>query len=334
MRDAPTDLWTRRTFVAASVSLALPQSEARSSHRQTKHRVGLLVSAGYEPMIVAFRAELARLGYDDGRNVRLHVREWESNAEDAAGPASELVRRGISLVVAGALPQALAVRSLVPAMPMVIVTCPGMVSNGFANSLARPGRNVTGMDELPPGVTARRLALLKTLAPMVSRVGLLSTTPGRGGHEIQLADAIAAARRLGVEVKAYRVNSVDELERALEAMIADGKNGLATFQGRLSLANRERIVGFAAEHRLPAVYQATLFAEAGGLMAWAPDLIDQYRTAAHYVKAILAGSRPGDLPIRYPHPYYLTINAHTAHDLGLTIPAELRTQAQRILGCA
>ena len=333
MREVRTDLWTRRKFIVGSGSLALPLNAAcaRFSLRQTNQNIGLLVSVGYEPMIAAFRTELARLGYEEGRNVRLYIREWESNAESAAAPAGELVRSGVGLIVAGALPQALAVQALVPAMPMVIVTCPGMVSNGFAKSLDRPGGNVTGMDELPPGVTARRLELLKAIAPAVTRVGLLSTTPGRGGHEIQLADAIAAAPVLGLQVKPYRATTVAELERALKAIVADGMNGLANFQGRLSLANRQQIVGFAAEHRLPAVYQATLFAEAGGLMSWAPDLVDQYRTAAQYVDAILKGAKPSDLPIRYPQQYYLTINRRAAANLGLILPARLSAKAHRII---
>ena len=282
-------------------------------------------------MVAAFRAELAKRNYQEGANVRLHIREWDSNAEEAVGPARDLIGRGVDLMVAGALPQALAVRSLAPTLPMVIVTCPGMVSNGFANGLDRPGGNVTGMDELPPGFTAKRLELLKAIAPSVSRVGLLSTTPGRGGHEIQLADAIAAAPRIGLQVKPYQVKTADGLEAALRAMLADGMDGLANFQGRLSLENRHRIVDFAAKHGLPAVYQATLFVEAGGLMAWAPDLVDQYRTAAQYVDLILKGSRPGDLPIRYPHRYYLTLNARAASNLGLAIPPKLRVQAHRII---
>ena len=237
----------------------------------------------------------------------------------------------LELIVAGALPQALEVRKANPAMPMVIATCPGMVSNGFAQSLEHPGGIVTGMDELPPGLTARRLTLLKTAAPEVSRVALLSTTPGRGGHEFQLADAQQAALALGIEVMPYRAASLAELKQALAAIVADRMDGLLNFQGGLSLANRQLIVDFAAEHHLPAMYQATMFAEAGGLMAWAPDLENQYREAARYVDKILKGARPGDLPIQHPPDYYLTINEGAARKLQLTLPAALLAQAERVL---
>lgn len=173
--------------------------------------------------------------------------------------------------------------------------------------------------------------LLKTAAPTLSRIALLSTTPGTGGHETQLADAEQAAASLGVSVTPYRVTSLRELEPALAAIVDDGMTGLVSFQGALSLANRHRIVEFAATHRLPAMYQATMFAEAGGLMAWAPDLEEQFRTAASYVDQILKGAKPGDLPIRHPPRYFLTINAGAARNLGLSLPPALIAQAHRVL---
>jgi putative ABC transport system substrate-binding protein len=214
---------------------------------------------------------------------------------------------------------------------MVIGTCPGMVSNGFAQTLEHPGGIYTGMDELPPGVTARRLSLLKTAAPAVTRVALLSTTPGRGGHEVQVADAERAASSLGVEVRPYRAATLGELKRALEGIASDSMNGMLNFQGGLSLGNRQLIVDFAAERRIPSIYQATLFAEAGGLMAWAPDLVEQYREAARFVDQILRGARPGDLPIKQPEKYYLTVNSSAARKIGLTFPQELLAQATRVL---
>jgi hypothetical protein len=129
---------------------------------------------------------------------------------------------------------------------------------------------------------------------------------------MQLADAEQAAKALGIRVKPYRAASLGELQNALAAIVDDGMDGLLKFQGGLSLSNRQLIVDFAAEHRLPAIYQATLFAEAGGLMSWAPDLENQYKMAADYVDKILKGAKPGDLPITYPPKYFLTINSTAA----------------------
>jgi putative ABC transport system substrate-binding protein len=327
--------YSRRAFVRDLISLlcAVPfvTACAHQVRRARVRRIGFIVGAGYEPLVTAFKDELHSLGYTDGADIVIETRLTRPNTSDLPRLAAELAHMDLQLIVAGALPFALEVRTANPAMPMVIATCPGMISNGFAESLEHPGRNVTGIDELPPGVTAKRLTLLRIAAPKVSSVALLSTTPGRGGHEIQLADAEQAARVLGIRVKPYRAASLGELQNVLAAIVDDGMDGLLNFQGGLSLSNRQLIVDFAAEHRLPAIYQATLFAEAGGLMSWAPDLENQYRMAARYVDKILKGANPGDLPITYPPKYYLTIHAGAARRLGLTLPPALLAQADRVL---
>lgn len=328
---------TRRSFVqhsggaACSLLLLLPASGLHAARPARIRRIGFLIGAGFDPQIAAFKSELRRLGYVEGENIVVETRLSRPNSADLPVQAAELAAMDLELIVAAALPSALAVRAVSSAMPMVIGTCPGMVSNGFAQSLEHPGGNVTGMDELPPGLTGKRLTLLKTAAPGVSRVALLSTTPGRGGHERQLADAYTIAATLGISVKPYRATSLSELQSALAAIATDGMDGLASFQGALSLNNRKLIVDFAAEHRLPAVYQATLFAEAGGLMAWAPDLVQQFRIAARYVDQILRGANPGDLPIRHPARYYLTINAGAAKAMNLVLPQALLNEADRLV---
>lgn len=322
----------RRAFVRRVSQLcgAAPLAAlGAQAHSARVHRIGFLT--GNEPSLVsAFHGELRRLGHIDGQNVVIESRLPEPNLP-MSELAAELAKMDLALVVAGALPHALEIRRHNPAMPMVIATCPGMISNGFAKSLEHPGGNVTGMDELPAGITAKRLTLLKRAVPSVSRVALLSTTPGKGGHEIQLVEAERTAPTLGITVKPYRVSSLSELQSALTAIVADGMNGLANFQGGRSIANRQMIVDFAASRRLPAVYQATLFAEAGGLMAWAPDLVEQFRIAAGYVDRILNGANPGDLPIRHPDRYFWTVNQTAAKGLGLTLSPSVLAQADRVI---
>lgn len=324
---------SRRSFVASVGPLCgalLLTSCAQQVRARRVARIGFL-SGPVPTLFKAFEEELSRLGYSEGKNIVIERRISLPNTSDTADYAAELARMDLDLVLAAALPQALEIRKVNPAMPMVIGTCPGMVSNGFARSLERPGGIYTGMDELPPGVTAKRLQLLKTAAPEVSRVALLSTTPGRGGHEAQLADAEKVAASLRLSVKPYRATSLQEIEAALAAIVADGMNGLMNFQGGLSLANRQVIVDFAAKNRLPAIYQALFFVEAGGLMAWAPDQEEQYREAARYVDKILRGAKPGDLPIHFPSKYFLSINQSAAQGLGLALPPSLVAQADRLL---
>ena len=140
----------------------------RQIRRARVRRIGFIVGAGYDPLVAAFKDELRTLGYLDGADIIIETRLTRPNTSDLPIMAAELAHMDLELIVAGALPFALEVRTAHPAQPMVIATCPGMISNGFAQSLEHPGRHVTGIDELPPGVTAKRLTLLKTAAPKVS----------------------------------------------------------------------------------------------------------------------------------------------------------------------
>lgn len=324
---------SRRAFVThlAALGGALAAT-SRTPHAQLRRvrRIGAVIGDDPEGGFAAFKARLRELGHIEGDNLLIEMRET-LRSTPGANPAAELVRMDLDLVVIHSLASALAARAANPAMPLVVVTTPGFVTNGFAKTIEHPGGNITGIDELPPTVTATRLELLKTAAPSVSRVALLSTTPGTGAHEIQLADAQAAAVRLGVTVEPFRATTVAELDNALATIAAKGMNGLLNFQGGLSYVNRQRIVDFAAKHRIPAIYQATVFPAAGGLMAWAPDLVDQFRIAAGYVDQILRGAKVGDLPIRYPSRYFLTLNKTAAANLGLQFPPALLAKADRIL---
>jgi len=325
--------YSRRWFVSrlGLIGCALPLTVSGQRARPNRLRHIGFLGGGAPTLVEAFEQEMRRLRYVEGENILIEKHILRSNSPDLAAQAAELAHMNLDLIVAGWLGAALEVRKNNPAMPMVIATCPGMVSNGFAKSLKRPGGIYTGIDELPPGVTAKRLRLLQTAAPMVSRVGLLSTTPGRGGYEAQLADADQAAKSLRLTVKPYRATTLSELEAALASIVSDRMDGLLNFQGGLSLANRELIVDFAAKNRLPAIYQSAFFTEAGGLMAWAPDQEGQYREAARYVDKILKGASPGDLPVRYPGRYYLTINKSAARGLGLVLPPALLAKADQVL---
>ena len=320
--------YTRRAFVGeltfiASAATLLAGGMNVDAATRVPH-IGFLVGSEFYTLTNAFLDELHAKGFVDGQNVSVEK-------GDTGEMARSLARMDLDFIVAGALTYAIEVRNANPNMPMVIATCPGMVSNGFARSLEHPGGIYTGMDELPPGVTAKRLTLLKTAVPAAKRIALLSTTPGVGGYEAQVEDAERAAKQLGVTVKPYRAATPNELDRALAGIAGDRMEGMLNFQGGLSLAKRQAIVDFANKHRLPAVYQATMFAEAGGLMAWAPDLVEQYREAARLAALILQGAKPGDLAVKRPAKYYLTINAGAAKDIDLALPRALLAEATRVI---
>jgi putative ABC transport system substrate-binding protein len=301
---------------------------AHSAEKGRVARIGFMAGTGFPELDAAFTDELKKQGLVEGRDLIVERRFSRPNTDDNQAMGRELANSEVEFIVVSALPAALVVRAANPRMPMVIGTCPGMVANGFAQTMERPGGIYTGIDELPPGITAKRMALLKQAAPAISRIALLSTTPGTVAHDIQLADARSAAKELGVEAQPYRATSLAEIRSALDAIRADGMNALQNFQGGLSLANRQLIVDFAAMHRIPAIYQARLFVSAGGLMAWAPDQSEQMRIAARMTARILAGTRPGDVPVVYPPKYSLLLNAGAARDLGVNLPAGLLDQAE------
>jgi putative ABC transport system substrate-binding protein len=322
----------RRAVVKSMLAtIALGSMAASRAAGKRPHRIGFLSGAGYPELDLAFTDELAKAGLVEGQDVVV-VRRIAADVAEAENMARELATSDLELVVPTALPAALRVRAANPGMPMVIGTCPGFVANGFAASMAKPGGIYTGIDELPPGVTERRMRLLKRAAPGIRRLALLSTAPGSAAHEIQLADARRAAQTLGLEVQAFRAKTREEIVAALDAIRTARMDGLQNFQGGLSLANRELIVQFAAAHRLPAIYQARLFVSAGGLMAWAPDQADQLRIAARMVAKILRGTPPGDIPVVHPASYSLLLNVDAARAVGITFDAELLREAESIVG--
>lgn len=328
-------LTTRRKFIRAVSLLTVAPSILYGngfSRGKPIPRIGYLSGAGLPQFEAAFIEELGKLGFKNGENVHIEKRSARPNTNDLDGMAAKLARMELVLIVVGSLPIALEVRKNNPKMPMVLGTCPGMVSNGFAKSVEHPGGIYTGIDELPKGVVDKRLRLLKAAAPAASRIALLSTTPGTGGHEWQLAEAETTAKTLGVAVKPYRATSLPELEKALEALVKDGMSGLLCFQGALSLINRKLLADVTAQNRIPAIYQQALFVESGGLMSWAPDLTGQFREAAHFVNKILRGAKPGDLPVKYPDTYYLTLNKTAATNLGLTFSKDLLAAASKVIG--
>ncbi|HEX6223250.1 MAG TPA: ABC transporter substrate-binding protein [Chryseolinea sp.] len=301
------------------------------SIKQTIPRIGFLSGAGPLRLEKVFTDELEKLGFQEGKNVQIEMRLARPNTTDLAAMAAELAGMDLVVIVAASLPVALEIRKNNPKMPMVLATCPGMVSNGFAKSLEHPGGIYTGMDELPKGVVAKRLQLLKAAVPTAKRIALLSATPGIGGHEVQLAEAEKTAPTLQIEVTPYRVKTLEELKKALAELTNDGVDGMVVFQGALTLANRKMVVDFAAQNRLPVIYQQSVFVEVGGLMAWAPDLEQQFREAAHFVEKILKGAKPGDLPVKHPDKYYLTLNKTAASQIGVKFSKELIAEATKVI---
>ena len=215
-------------------------------------------------------------------------------------------------------------------IPIVFVNVPDPVGAGFVDSLSRPGGLTTGFTNFEYGISGKWLELLKEIAPGVTRVGIIRD-PGITAGIGQWGAIQSVAPSLGVELSPVNVGDAVDIERAVAAFAGAYKGGLVVTASALAIVHRELIVALADRHRLPTVYFLRAFANAGGLISYGPDVIDQYRRAAGYVDRILKGEKPSDLPVQVPTKYELVINLKTAKALGLEIPATLLARADEVI---
>jgi putative ABC transport system substrate-binding protein len=233
------------------------------------------------------------------------------------------------LVAAGAGPPLLAAKQATSTIPIVMTASTDPIAERLVASLARPGGNVTGLSSMTPELSSKRLELLKEVVPRVARVAVIWNPDA--GRQLELQATRAAARTLGVTLKLMEVRNADDLARSFAALEKERPDALTMFFDPLSTGYRELVADFAKKHRLPTVFGAREFAEAGGLMSYAPNIAESFRRAATYVDKILRGAKPGDLPIEQPTKFELVINMKTAKALGLTIPQSILVRADQVI---
>jgi putative ABC transport system substrate-binding protein len=322
---------TRRTFglliILALILLAAPLT-GTAQPRSKVPRIGILTPAAEAstPSLEAFRQGLRDLGYVEGQTIVLEYRFAAGQNERLPVLAAELVHLQVDLMVTSSGAGAQAARDATETIP--IVTATG--GDHVVASLARPGGNITGLTLITPELGGKRLNLLKEALPHVSRIAVLQnaanpTTPAA------LREIEAAARVLGLQLQSLAVRHPDELDRVFAVMTREGAEALLVPGDAVFWYHRTRVVALAAQHRLPAVFDAREFAEAGGLMTYGPSVLDSFRRAATYVDKILKGTKPSDLPVEQPIKFELVINLKTAQALSLTIPPSLLFQADEVL---
>jgi putative tryptophan/tyrosine transport system substrate-binding protein len=296
-------------------------------------RIGLLSilsSAVGQAKAESFRQGLREAGYIEGQNILIESRWADGHRERFAELAADLVRMQVAVIGADSTPAALAAQQATHTIPIVMITSGDPVAVGLVASLARPGGNVTGLTFQAPQLSGKRLELLKEAASQTTRVAVLwnATNPAAAGF---LGETEAAAHALGLQVHTVAVRSPADLDRAFEAIASAQPSALITLADGMLLDNRRRIVAFAAQRRLPALFPDRDFAEAGGLMTYGPNLAANFRRAAYYVDRILKGAQPADLPVEQPMKLELIINLKTAEALGLTLPPTLLFQADEVI---
>ena len=293
-------------------------------------RIGILTPGGKNmPRLEVFKHRLGELGWVEGRNIAFEYRWADGNDDRLPTLAAELVHINVDIIVATTPRAANAARKLTKTIPMVVTGIPGPGPYGLVESLGQPGGNVTGLSFMRPELGGKRLELLKEVIPGLSRVAVLSNVSNIGARQIKEIEPVAQSLRLQLQI--LNVKKTEEIENAFSLM-ARGKAGAITVltQGMLVL-NRKKIVELAAKSRLPAIYSAREYVEAGGLMCYGPDNTDLYRQAAIYVDKILKGIKPSDLPVEQPTKFELVINLKTAKTLGLKIPSKVLMWADQVI---
>jgi putative tryptophan/tyrosine transport system substrate-binding protein len=298
-------------------------------------RIGVLQPAAaddpvFQARIAAFHQELALLGWNIGRNVRIDTRWATTNAAEIRRHAAELVALAPDVILCAGDSTVPPLLQATRTVPIVFPVANDPVAAGYVESLARPGGNATGFMVSESSIGAKWLELLKEIAPNLTRVAVLrdATNPSQTA---QFGAMQAVAPSLRVEVIPVNVRDASEIERAVAAFARSANGGLIPASGGLALSHRDLIVTLAARHKLPAVYWERSFVTFGGLISYGPDLIDQYRRAAGYVDRILKGEKPADLPVQAPVKYELLVNLKTAKALGLDVPMTVLARADEMI---
>jgi putative ABC transport system substrate-binding protein len=331
-------LLSRRQFLHANLALAGASllfgcgGTVPRLRQETKvPRLGYLALGGRGPGREAFLQGLRELGYVEGQTVHVEWRSAEGRAERVPELASELVQLGVNLIVTGGDQQTRAARAATGTIPIVMAVSGDPVGAGHVDSLARPGGNVTGLTILSPELSPKRLGLLKELVPNLSRVAVLWNAADQV-KSLDFKETQATAGFLGIQVQSLEVRTADDLERAFEDAGRLRPQGLITLADPLLNNHAARIVDFAAQRQLPAMYETReWYLDAGGLMAYGPSLGDLFRRAATYVDRILKGAKPADLPVERPTKFDFVINLKTAQALGLIIPPSVLAQATEVI---
>ena len=285
----------------------------------------------------AFRQELSKLGWIEGKNITIEYRFGEQKSERIPELAAELVRLKVDLIVVTAGPPALAAKGATTTIPIVMANAGDPVGEGLVASLARPGGNVTGFSSMSFELATKRLEILKDTVPKLARVGLLRLAgDGRGGvsisTDLQLKEVRAAA--LALKLKLEEITTQPDpkgLESAFQTAKQKQVGAIMTISTRRFFAEKKRIVELAGKNRLPAIYFQKEFVDEGGLMSYGADFDDLFRKAAHYVDKILKGAKPADLPVQQATKFEFVINLKAAKQIGLTIPPDVLARATKVI---
>jgi putative ABC transport system substrate-binding protein len=327
----------RREFIALLGGAAAAAWPLAARAQQGVKHIGFLSGpAKTDPegqeRIGAFRQGLEKLGWTNGRNLRIEYR-WlgGANPSRASAYASEIVRTAPDLIMVNGTPALEAIQRATKTIPIVFAQVSDPVGGGFVASVSRPGGNITGFTDYEYAFAIKWLELLKEIAPDIVRVAILyQAGTALAGNFLPYIET--AGPSLGVQVSRAAISSPDDIAPVLAVFAAGGANGgVIILASIVTLSERERIAAEATRHRLPAVYPYRTFALSGGLTSYGVDVLDMYRGAASYVDRILKGEKPADLPVQFATRFEFLVNLKAARAIGLTMPTSMLLRANEVI---
>jgi putative tryptophan/tyrosine transport system substrate-binding protein len=318
--------------VAAAMGPAAALAQTAAGRRR---RVGLMVATGENDAEGTLRAEafkraLGEAGWVDGREVDIDVVWYRGSFPVAQTVAKDLVDRGAEVLVVNGTPGMDAVRALGTTLPIIFVVVSNPVGAGYVSNLSRPGANITGFSTFEPEIAGKWLQMLKEVAPGMQNVNML-LDPKFVGFNSLLKAIQDIAPTLGIVAHAAFASTLEEIERAVEAISRQPSPGLVVSPSPINTVNRQRLIQIANEKRIPAIFSFRFYVREGALMAYGFNAADQFRRSAAYVARILQGEKAGDLPVQAPSLFELGINLLTAKAMGLTMPQSLLIAADEII---
>ena len=327
----------RREFTSLLCGATVAWSVAAHAQQAERvRRIGVLMSSAEsdpegQSAVAAFRKELRKLGWIEGRNIEIDIRWAAADLESMKRFAKEFVALQPDLILTSSTPAAAAMLQQTHTIPVVFVIVADPVGSGFVASLPRPGGNATGFTPIVRSLGSKWVELLKEIAPQITRVALLFNPPTATFIEGYLDPFKAAAASVGAEAIVTPINDMPDLESLLTTEAHEPSIGLVVIPDAFTIRHRAEITALAARYHVPAIYWSRSFTEIGGLISYGPYIVDEYRRAALYADRILRGSKPSELPVQAPVKFELVINLKTAKVLGLDVPPTLLAAADDVI---
>jgi ABC-type uncharacterized transport system substrate-binding protein len=324
----------RRDFITLIGGVAVSWPIAARAQQTATPVIGFIDPRSPDGMterLRGFRQGLKDTGHVEGETVAIEYRWAEGQNDRLPALATDLVRRRVAVIVAGAGIAALAAKTATTTLPIVFSVGEDPVRLGLVASLARPGGNLTGVNLFATELVAKRLELLREFVPAATRVAVLVNPANAANAETTLKDVEVAARALGLQIQALNASTSREIDAAFATFVRQQPDALFVGPDPFFTSQRVQLAILAARHAVPASASAREFPAAGGLMSYGPNVADTYRQVGVYTGRILKGAKPADLPVVQASKFGLVINAHTARALGLTVPPTLLTRADEVI---